>query len=192
MRNTVKLRSKIAALLMAALVVTAGAVAYFLTVGNQKEKVSQSGLRVAPEFVLKDAQGKSHRLSDLRGKIVLLHFWASWCPPCLGEIPVWLELAQEFEGKPLSLVAISLDESWEAAHKVLPAEKVPEGVTALLDTKLEVSDRYGSYAFPETYLINERGEIVTKWVGPQDWKSPEFLKLMNSLLNANRATDSSS
>ncbi|MFL5814437.1 MAG: peroxiredoxin family protein [Bdellovibrionia bacterium] len=137
--------------------------------------------RIAPDFALQDAEGKAHKLSDFRGKIVLLHFWASWCPPCLGEIPNWLEMAEAFKGKPVQLFAVSLDESWQAAHKVLPTDHLPPGVVSVIDPKTQVSEQYGSYAFPETYLISPKGEIITKWVGPQDWKNPNFVRMMDEL-----------
>lgn len=152
-----------------------------LTVWNSKDSKQTSGFRVAPDFVLQDAEGKPHKLSDFRGKIVLLHFWASWCPPCLGEIPNWLDMAEEFKGKPVQLLAVSLDESWQAANKVLPSNHLPAGVVSVIDPKTQVSEQYGSFAFPETYLISPKGEIITKWIGPQDWKNPDFVKMMDEL-----------
>jgi peroxiredoxin len=154
------------------------AITYWNSKGSSKDA---SGYRAAPNFALQDAEGKVHKLSDFRGKIVLLHFWASWCPPCLGEIPNWLEMAEQFKGKPVQLFAVSLDESWQAAHKVLPTDRLPAGVVSVIDPKTQVSEQYGSYAFPETYLISPKGEIITKWVGPQDWKNPNFVRMMDEL-----------
>lgn len=139
--------------------------------------------RAAPEFELPDSTGHSHKISEYRGKLVLLHFWASWCPPCLGEIPQWVELANEIKDKNFQMIAVSLDDGWPAALKVLPVEKLPPQIVLLLDTKSAVSDSYGSYAFPETYLINQKGEILTKWIGPQDWRSPAMLKVFEKFLN---------
>jgi len=158
-----------------------GGGATIVTLRNNRDSKKASSFRSAPDFALQDAQGKTHKLSDFRGKIVLLHFWASWCPPCLGEIPNWLEMAEEFKGKPIQLLAVSLDESWAAAEKVLPSSKLPPGVVSVIDPKTQVSEQYGSYAFPETYLISPKGEIITKWIGPQDWKSPDFVRMMNDL-----------
>jgi hypothetical protein len=64
---------------------------------------------------------------------------------------------------------------------VLPSNHLPSGVVSVIDPKTQVSEQYGSYAFPETYLISPKGEIITKWVGPQDWKSPNFVQMMNEL-----------
>src|SRR4051812_3451868 len=73
------------------------------------------GEKAAPSFELPDAQGKKYRLEDFKGNVVILHFWASWCPPCLDEIPQWVELGTTFHGEALKLVAISLDQKWEDA-----------------------------------------------------------------------------
>lgn len=139
-------------------------------------------LKPAPEFALPDSAGQVHRISDYRGKLVLLHFWASWCPPCLGEIPQWVEIANDFKGRNLQMIAVSLDDGWPAALKVLPTEKLPTQIVSLLDSKSSVSEIYGSYAFPETYLINQKGEIITKWIGPQDWKGPAMVQLFERFL----------
>jgi peroxiredoxin len=148
---------------------------------NSSDSKKASSFRAAPDFALPDAQGKIYKLSEFKGKVVLLHFWASWCPPCLGELPHFMELAQTLQGKQIQVLAVSLDESWQAAHKVLPTDRLPQGVVSLIDPKTKVSENFGSYAFPETYLISPKGEIITKWVGPQDWKSPEFLKMMETM-----------
>jgi peroxiredoxin len=90
-------------------------------------------------------------------------------------------MAEQFKGKPVQLLAVSEDEGWPAAQKVLPSDKLPPGVVSVMDAKAQVSEKYGSYAFPETYLISPKGEIITKWIGPQDWKSPDFVRMMNEL-----------
>jgi len=135
---------------------------------------SHGSFKAAPAFELKDADGKSHRLSDLKGNVVILHFWASWCPPCLEEIAGWLKFAEQFQGGPIPVrfVAISLDESWNDAHKILPANAVPSNVLSLLDLSKEIPEKYGTYQYPETYLIGPDLSIVTKWVGGQNWENP--------------------
>lgn len=128
-------------------------------------------LRDAPQFELNDASGQKIKLEKYKGKLVLIHFWASWCGPCLDEIPQWVELGTVFKDKPVQLIAISQDQNWQDAQKILPSQKLTSNVISLLDTPGDVSDRYGTYQFPETYLLNADLKIVFKWVGPQDWGS---------------------
>jgi thiol-disulfide isomerase/thioredoxin len=146
----------------------------------------QDGSRAAPVFELPDSKGTLHRLKDLKGRPVVLHFWASWCPPCLGEISKWVELAHRYQEKdqeqPIQWVAVSLDQNWGNALKVwMPDPKNP-GILSLLDAAGTVSDQFGTYQFPETYLLNADLEIVTKWIGPQDWESSEIRKLLDHVI----------
>lgn len=138
--------------------------------------------RDAPAFELKDSKGNVHRLSDFKGSFVILHFWASWCPPCLPEIPQWLELAASFQGRPVHWVAISLDSAWSDVLKVLGDEKLPSQAVSLLDETVKVPDAYGTYQFPETYLISPDQKILHKWVGPQEWNRSELNDRLRQIL----------
>ncbi|MGZ3709054.1 MAG: TlpA disulfide reductase family protein, partial [Bdellovibrionota bacterium] len=82
--------------------------------------------------------GKTHALGDWSGDAVVLHFWASWCPPCLGEIPQWVALARDYSGKPIRFVAVSLDQNWKDALKVLPATEVSGQLESLIDPELKI------------------------------------------------------
>lgn len=145
--------------------------------------------RRAPEFSLTDRQGKTQRLSSLKGRPVLVHFWASWCPPCLEELPQFLETVKDFEGKGLAFVAISLDKSWQEAEKVLPASAAPSGLLYLLDEAQKTAEDFGSYQFPETYLLDSQGQILEKWVGAQDWKGDSVRKRLAQLMGAARSAN---
>lgn len=150
---------------------------------SERQNGASSQLQAAPDFTLKDAQGREVRLESLKGKPVVLHFWASWCPPCLEEIHEWVEAAKRYEGKPIHWVAVSLDHGWEDAHKILPESELTKGVLSLLDTESKVSDAYGSYQFPETYFLDADLKIKGKWVGPQDWAGPAAQKAIETLMN---------
>lgn len=177
---------------VAAAVAVAG-LSYYITNGNHVGSASAPGtFPPAPAFELADAAGKSHPLDEFKGNVVLLHFWASWCPPCVGEIPDFLELGSHFKSRPFKMVALSEDEKWEDAQKLLPAQGLPPMLTSLLDLKGKVADRYGSYQYPETYLLNSRLQIVTKWVGPQDWKDPRLVQLLEQLIKRAEAPGSAS
>ena len=79
--------------------------------------------------------------------------------------------AKQFQDKPFEIVFISLDEGWKDALKVLPSDTLPKDTVSLIDPTLKVADTYGSYQFPETYLLDGEQRIVTKWVGGQEWQS---------------------
>ncbi len=141
--------------------------------------------RSAPQFELKDKAGKTHKLRDFAGKSVLVHFWASWCPPCLEELPQFLELVRALDGKPVVFVAISLDRSWGEAEKMFSSVQVPPNLVKLLDADQKVSDAFGSFQFPETYWIGADGKIRQKWVGAQSWSSPELRASLETLQGQN-------
>ena len=141
-----------------------------------------SKLRLAPAFTLPDGSGKQRSLEDFRGKVVLLHFWASWCPPCLTEMPEVLDMAKAFVDTDLRIVAISLDESWTDSHRILPENVLPANFISLLDLSREVPDRYGSFQYPETYLLNRDLRVVHKFVGAQEWNGKEMVELFRKLL----------
>lgn len=140
---------------------------------------AQSGqlksIKPAPLFELKDQSGNLKKLSSYKGQAVLVHFWASWCPPCIKELPEILKFAGELEKDSTLLILISLDTSWEEAMTVFPKKiKLSSNVISVLDPDSKVNDAYGSYQYPETYLLNRNLEIVTKWVGPQKWDAKLF------------------
>jgi peroxiredoxin len=177
------MRTRILTVLGVVAAIAAVSTYYVINGWNQKENENghfHTEFRQAPSFELKDAKGQTHHLDDFKGQVVLLHFWASWCPPCLGEIPQILALAHEYEGRPLKVVTVSLDEKWPDAQKVLAD---PGPMVSLIDPKTTVSEQYGSFQFPETYLINGKQQIITKWIGPQDWKNENLHKLLEALLS---------
>lgn len=165
---------------------SAGALALFLAIAgwygysswrdgrSNSESTDSVAHRRAPNFRLKDAAGQSHDLSSSRGKWIIVHFWASWCPPCIDEIPNFLEFAKKMTDAPLQIVTISLDSDWKDAQKMLPQSQLASNMVSLLDPSLKIPETYGSYQYPETYLLapdSEGHRIRTKWVGAQEWNS---------------------
>ena len=139
--------------------------------------------RPAPKFELPNSQGKIFKLKELQGKPVIVHFWASWCPPCIEEIPAWLEFTTRWKDKGLGFVAVSLDQNWADAHKILPDTRVPAHVISVLDAESTLPDGFGTYQYPETYLLDSQHKIVSKWVGPQDWEHPSILAALTQALS---------
>jgi thiol-disulfide isomerase/thioredoxin len=123
----------LATLGFAALLSGAGALYWAFHAGARARVGTESGFRQAPEFRLKEESGRERTLSELRGKITLVHFWASWCPPCISEMPQVLDLAKQFEGRPFEVVLVSLDEGWKDTLKVLSSGTLSKDTVSLID-----------------------------------------------------------
>jgi len=143
----------------------------------------------APDFELPVVGGGTVRLSDLRGKIVFLNFWATWCPPCRDEMPSMEELKQKLPPGDFEMLAISVDEEGEAVVREFMAD-LPHTYKILLDPAstedqlAAASARaYGITGVPETFVINRDGYIVEKVVGPAVWSDPAMLQFFERLIN---------
>ena len=120
---------------------------------------SSDGRKLAPDFTLQDANGASVKLSDYRGKVVLLNFWATWCGPCGVEIPWFIEFEQEFKSKGLEVVGVSMDEEgWSAIKPYVAEHKLNYRVLLGTDS---VSQLYGGVeSLPTTFIIGRDGKFA--------------------------------
>ena len=134
----------------------------------------------APDFELKDPAGKQLNLRELRGKVVFLNFWATWCPPCIEEMPSMEKLHQELEKDGLVIVAIDFQESPARVKEFFTEHRLT--FMALLDRDGKVSELYKAWALPVSVVINKRGEIAARAVGAKDWYSDEALQFFRKLL----------
>jgi len=124
---------------------------------------------LAPDFELADASGKRWSLRGLRDKPVLVSFWATWCPPCVQEMPSLEALARRL-GDRATVLAVSVDENWEAISKFFP-HGTP--LTVLLDPSREVPASYGTSQFPESFLIDPSGHVRYAFINQRNWSVPE-------------------
>jgi cytochrome c biogenesis protein CcmG/thiol:disulfide interchange protein DsbE len=141
---------------------------------------------VAPDFTIKDAD-RSVTLSQLRGKIVVLNFWATWCPPCVDEMPSLELLQKKFKGTGVTVLAVSVDDDADDYHNFLKrhdidlltvresGKKTDTGVIA------PVSSQYGTFKVPETYIIDRNGMIRRKFIGEVNWGQPEIVEYLSRL-----------
>jgi len=138
---------------------------------------SQAG-RPAPEFSF-ELNGKPAKLSDLRGKVVVLNFWATWCPPCVTEMPSLNRLHAQIAPMGAMVLGVSVDVDEAAYNRFLldnqihfPNHREPSsGIAAT----------YGSSMYPETYIIGKDGKITRKIAGPQNWDAPEWAAYIQQL-----------
>ncbi|MDI6800841.1 MAG: TlpA disulfide reductase family protein [Thermodesulfovibrionales bacterium] len=135
----------------------------------------------ASDFTLKDMAGNPVSLSSFKGKVVLLNFWATWCPPCKAELPSMNKLNQLLKGKGLVILAVSTDRAVIDVSNFL--KKNPVNFTVIVDYNLNVSrNLYKVFMVPTTFLIDKRGVIAEKYFGEQDWAEPEIIKTIETLL----------
>lgn len=164
--------------------VLAVVVGFFLFVLLAKEgsrsRIIREGDR-APEFRLSSLDGRQVSLSDFRGKIVMVHFWATWCPPCVEEIPTIEKLYRGLFGKDFEILAVSVDE--RGADAVRPfMEKNKLNLPVLLDPGHTTASRYGTFKFPETYVLDRNGIVRYKVIGAMDWSTPDSMNAIRGLV----------
>ena len=139
----------------------------------------QAGDR-APGFRLEDEQGIGVSLEDYAGKVVLLNFWATWCPPCVQEMPSLNNTYESYQDRGFVVLGISVDENSEQYSNFLRTAGV--SFPTARDPERTVSTRYGTMKYPESYLISREGKVLRKYVGPEDWGRPEIANYLRSVL----------
>ena len=133
------------------------------------------------DFTLPDLDGKSVRLSDLRGRVVLINFWATWCPPCRAEMPSMNDLYKDYRDKGLEILAISTDV--DGRRVVAPfVEKYGLTFPVLLDPKMDVGSGIQVRGIPSTYLLDKQGRVAGLEVGARDWNRSSLRRILDELL----------
>jgi len=133
----------------------------------------------APNFTITTAQGHVRHLTDYRGRVLVLNFWATWCPPCVEEVPSLNLLQRRLEGTPVTVLAISVDQDAAAYQRFLQTYGIL--FPTARDADAEIPHRYGTVRYPETYIIDPHGRVTRKIVGPTDWNNPEMVQYLRDL-----------
>ena len=151
---------------------------------TSEQQVPKGGLigTPAPDFILTDMQGQKVTLSQFRGKVVVLNFWATWCPPCKDEMPSMEQLYRDYRDNGLVMLAVNVEGNGkEAVEKFL--RTTPHSFPILLDSENVAQNTYGVFRFPESFIIDRNGVVVEKIIGGRDWMTGSVFTLIKFLLN---------
>jgi len=133
----------------------------------------------APDFSIQTDQGTTVTAHSFGGKVLVLNFWATWCPTCVQEIPSLNEFQKRFASSGVVVVAISVDKNEQKYKKFL--ERIPVSFETARDPDMDVNNEYGTFQFPETYIIKD-GRIMRKFPNAENWLSDDMTQYVQSLL----------
>ncbi len=133
----------------------------------------------APEFSIKTDQGRSVTPTAFGGKVLILNFWATWCPPCVQEVPSLNQFQREFADQGVVVVAVSIDKNPQKYQAFLG--KIPVVFQTARDPNADISSSYGTFQIPETYIIKD-GKVVRKFAEGENWMSDDLTQYVRSLL----------
>ncbi|MEH6445595.1 MAG: TlpA disulfide reductase family protein [Oceanospirillaceae bacterium] len=149
---------------------------------SQSTPKNQNGsqqLENAVNFKLLDLQNNTHQLADFEGKTLIVNFWASWCGPCRKEIPAMNRAWAELKDKNVAMLAINYGEDKDSVAAFI--KDYPIDFTVLLDESNVTSQDWKIMAMPTTVIVNSKGQIIERILGPREWDSEEMLKAIKSI-----------
>ena len=167
------------------------AVIFFVVVGSvagyfvykEATRVGEPGVinigQQAPDFSIKDRDGRLLKLSDYRGKVVFLNIWGTWCQPCVQEMPEMETLYQAFKDRKFQMMAISIDNDWDEIGEFYKEHHLT--LPAFLDPGHQIANLYKVYKYPETFLIDANGNVV-KHTWQEHWAAPRAMGIVENLV----------
>jgi peroxiredoxin len=135
----------------------------------------------APDFTLVDLKGKSWTLSELKGQVVFVNFWATWCPPCREEMPSMQKLYTMLPTDTFKMLAILNGDDPALAKSLV--EKLKVTMPILNDQANQVGPKYGLTGVPETFIVDKQGILREKFIGPAQWDSPGYVQMLTKYIN---------
>jgi cytochrome c biogenesis protein CcmG, thiol:disulfide interchange protein DsbE len=164
------------------LIVALGGVLIWLVSGTLEQRVIGVG-DTAPQFKVTSEAGRTYTATDFGGKLLVLNFWASWCPPCIEETPSLDAFTRQMAPEGVVVLAVSIDKN-EAMYKRF-LERFKPAYEVSRDDSADISTTYGTFVFPESYIIDRNGKVVQKIIGePEkgDWTDPELIARIRKFL----------
>jgi cytochrome c biogenesis protein CcmG, thiol:disulfide interchange protein DsbE len=143
------------------------------------QRVVEAGDK-APNFRVTTENGKTITRDDFGGKLLVLNFWATWCPPCVEETPSLSEFARQAEKEGVVVLAVSVDKSEQAYRRFL--QQVRPGFLTARDPEAEIPARFGSFKWPETYVIDRAGRVRQKYISNRNWTDPAIMNEIRSAM----------
>jgi peroxiredoxin len=166
---------RILAGLMVAMVVALG----WVVSGSMEEPVTKVG-DTAPAFSVKTENGKTLTQTNFGGKLLVLNFWASWCQPCVQEVPSLDAFQKEFAPQGVVVLGVSVDKNPELYNRF--REQFNVSFETSRDPEWDLAAKYGTFQLPETYIISQDGKVVQKVIAAQNWMDAKFLESVRKLL----------
>jgi peroxiredoxin len=138
----------------------------------------------APDFTLPVLNSGSLSLGDYRQQVVVLNFWATWCPPCVQEAPALEKFAEQMRNQGVAVLGVSVDQDTDALRRFVAQARLSFPIAR--DPQQAVAARYGTFKFPETYILNREGRVAEKIIGATDWQDPRLLTFVQDLARQNK------
>lgn len=165
--------------ILAGLIVALVAALAWKVSGSLEEPVTRVGDK-APAFSVRTESGKTITPTSFGGKLLVLNFWATWCQPCVAEVPSLEAFQREFGPQGIVVLGVSVDTKPELYDRFLNRFNVTFETSR--DPEWDIAARYGTFQLPETYIIDSSGRVVQKIIAAQDWMNPKWLESVKKLL----------
>lgn len=153
-------------------------------VPGEKRLLLDTPSKPVPAFdvQIKTVAGKTYRLKDLRGQVVFINFWATWCVPCLREMPSMERLNRQMKGKAFRMLAVNFDEPIERIRKFIKGKGFTFDI--VLDPGGTIGEKYNAERLPLTYIIGRKGNIVRRAIGAREWDEALVVKMLEHMIGA--------
>jgi cytochrome c biogenesis protein CcmG, thiol:disulfide interchange protein DsbE len=174
-------------LILGAVVVVGGAFGFLMW--TRVPSAAEIGERT-PKFDLPLVAGGTTNLGDYRGRVTVINFWATWCPPCVEEAPSLEKFATEVRPQGVEVLGVSVDQDTAALQKFIAEQHVTYPIAR--DPLQTLAWRYGTYKYPETYILDRGGRLAEKIIGPMDWTDPRMIEFVRELANPSQSNNASS
>jgi len=160
--------------------ILAGALTIPISYAAQLQELPEAA--PAATLALEDLSGTRHTLGDYRGRVVLVNFWASWCPPCIIEMPGMQRLKEKLAGRPFTILAVNVRESPGVIWKFRKLVRVD--FPLLLDREGQAAEEWEIDVYPSSFLVDPQGRVRYAAYGPREWDAPEIVRTIEAMLVA--------